>query len=253
MEQEDDDDYVPMTPADYDRLAQILASFPSTDAMTLEELDGYFCALACSPDVVPSEESMPLLWGSVGDDDELFPDVEAAAHFFGMINRHYQGLVLRLEAEEEFEPMLLPDESGKVTGSAWAWGFVLGMRFHPEAWNELVDDEEQNVALAPILLLAQERDPDPDPELPPLEPIAPEEREILVQALSAAAPAVYDYFWEARQGDWEPDEEDGAAEDGGPLYELQTPYRRETPKVGRNDPCPCGSGKKYKRCCGQDA
>lgn len=27
-------------------------------------------------------------------------------------------------------------------------------------------------------------------------------------------------------------------------------YRRETPKVGRNEPCPCGSGKKYKKCCG---
>ena len=27
-------------------------------------------------------------------------------------------------------------------------------------------------------------------------------------------------------------------------------YRRESPKVGRNDPCPCGSGKKYKKCCG---
>jgi hypothetical protein len=27
------------------------------------------------------------------------------------------------------------------------------------------------------------------------------------------------------------------------------PYLRETPKVGRNDPCPCGSGKKYKKCC----
>ena len=27
-------------------------------------------------------------------------------------------------------------------------------------------------------------------------------------------------------------------------------YRREAPKVGRNDPCPCGSGKKYKKCCG---
>ena len=26
-------------------------------------------------------------------------------------------------------------------------------------------------------------------------------------------------------------------------------YRRETPKVGRNDPCPCGSRKKYKNCC----
>lgn len=28
-------------------------------------------------------------------------------------------------------------------------------------------------------------------------------------------------------------------------------YRREEPKVGRNDPCPCGSGKKYKQCCGK--
>ena len=26
--------------------------------------------------------------------------------------------------------------------------------------------------------------------------------------------------------------------------------RRETPKIGRNDPCPCGSGKKFKKCCG---
>ncbi|MDD4647041.1 MAG: SEC-C metal-binding domain-containing protein, partial [Sphaerochaeta sp.] len=29
--------------------------------------------------------------------------------------------------------------------------------------------------------------------------------------------------------------------------------RRQTPKVGRNDPCPCGSGKKYKHCCGKNA
>ena len=28
--------------------------------------------------------------------------------------------------------------------------------------------------------------------------------------------------------------------------------RRESPKVGRNDPCPCGSGKKYKHCCGRN-
>ena len=31
------------------------------------------------------------------------------------------------------------------------------------------------------------------------------------------------------------------------------PFRREQPKIGRNDPCPCGSGKKYKKCCGRDA
>ena len=31
------------------------------------------------------------------------------------------------------------------------------------------------------------------------------------------------------------------------------PWHREEPKVGRNDPCPCGSGKKYKKCCGKGA
>ena len=29
----------------------------------------------------------------------------------------------------------------------------------------------------------------------------------------------------------------------------QAPLVRATPKVGRNDPCPCGSGKKHKKCC----
>jgi len=38
----------------------------------------------------------------------------------------------------------------------------------------------------------------------------------------------------------------------GQLPEENIPtYKRESPKVGRNDPCPCGSGKKYKKCCGK--
>ncbi|MEA3560710.1 MAG: preprotein translocase subunit SecA [Candidatus Omnitrophota bacterium] len=35
--------------------------------------------------------------------------------------------------------------------------------------------------------------------------------------------------------------------------ESMTPYRREGRKIGRNEPCPCGSGKKYKHCCGKSA
>ena len=34
---------------------------------------------------------------------------------------------------------------------------------------------------------------------------------------------------------------------------LELPIRREAPKVGRNEPCPCGSGKKFKSCCGRKA
>ncbi|MCB1232448.1 MAG: preprotein translocase subunit SecA [Verrucomicrobiae bacterium] len=41
-------------------------------------------------------------------------------------------------------------------------------------------------------------------------------------------------------------------EEEGPQIKLPTgPIKREQPKVGRNDPCPCGSGKKYKQCCGK--
>mgnify|MGYP002513770834 CR=1 FL=1 len=57
--------------------------------------------------------------------------------------------------------------------------------------------------------------------------------------------------------------DDGPAQGGGempaaqqiPEREKKKPetYRREQPKVGRNDPCPCGSGKKYKQCCGKNA
>ena len=57
-----------------------------------------------------------------------------------------------------------------------------------------------------------------------------------------------------RQGGWKkgqtlskaPDEGDG-----DPDFEAQEPYHREEPKIGRNSLCPCGSGKKYKNCCGR--
>jgi preprotein translocase subunit SecA len=41
--------------------------------------------------------------------------------------------------------------------------------------------------------------------------------------------------------------------DAEPEVQLNLPVRREIPKVGRNEPCPCGSGRKYKDCCGKKA
>jgi preprotein translocase subunit SecA len=38
----------------------------------------------------------------------------------------------------------------------------------------------------------------------------------------------------------------------GNAVEKPETIRREGKKVGRNDPCPCGSGKKYKKCCGSN-
>ncbi|GAB6035362.1 preprotein translocase subunit SecA [Galenea microaerophila] len=64
------------------------------------------------------------------------------------------------------------------------------------------------------------------------------------QQLEAIHPAA-DAMGQAMEVDQE------AEEAAASTSATQGTYRRETPKVGRNDPCPCGSGKKYKQCCGK--
>ncbi|MBU1083462.1 MAG: SEC-C domain-containing protein, partial [Candidatus Omnitrophica bacterium] len=52
----------------------------------------------------------------------------------------------------------------------------------------------------------------------------------------------------AQEGFYSSDGSDAAPEELA--EEKKITYRRDNPKVGRNDPCPCGSGRKYKKCCG---
>lgn len=40
-------------------------------------------------------------------------------------------------------------------------------------------------------------------------------------------------------------------EDGNVVYDFTYTAVRNGPKIGRNEPCPCGSGTKYKKCCGK--
>jgi hypothetical protein len=60
-----------------------------------------------------------------------------------------------------------------------------------------------------------------------------------------------DTFWTAADGQQAFDDEGEYLERDGPNANVQRPLppRRELVKVGRNDPCPCGSGRKYKFCC----
>ena len=67
------------------------------------------------------------------------------------------------------------------------------------------------------------------------EPISPEKREEVIAHMAAGLLGAYRYFREHRQ-----------VKPGAHRSEP----RHSAAKVGRNDPCPCGSGKKYKKCCG---
>jgi len=49
----------------------------------------------------------------------------------------------------------------------------------------------------------------------------------------------------------QPDEQEMTFSHGDGGQQKKKPVKRASDKVGRNDPCPCGSGKKYKKCCGK--
>ncbi len=100
-----------------------------------------------------------------------------------------------------------------------------------DEWAELVNDEKYGDSLIPMMILCHEHDE--DPKMRP-EPITLDKREKVIAMMAAGLLGAYKYFREERKGD----------------LGVDAPEPRRTAKTGRNDPCPCGSGKKYKKCCG---
>jgi len=133
---------------------------------------------------------------------------------------------------------LFQDEEGTAHGNDWARGFMRGVSFHHESWKELLDDE--GGPLIPIMILAHEYDPDPE-MCPYKDNINAELRDKLILGISGAVTAIYRYFAPLRRVM------------AAGLGAERTAYRQAERKIGRNDPCPCGSGKKYKQCCGKVA
>ncbi len=81
-----------------------------------------------------------------------------------------------------------------------------------------------------------------------LQPVPKEEAEAAGEAAPRRAPVAMP----ARRGPSNVNYSYGAAASGGQDAKVET-IQRQAPKVGRNDPCPCGSGKKYKKCHGAAA
>ena len=108
------------------------------------------------------------------------------------------------------------------------------VRLRPEAWRPLLEDREALVLLMPILALCGDAEGEGGSPLG-LDPEA--EADLLAEAPELIPACVVGIrgFWEERRG--RPTAGSGRAKD-------------RKAKVGRNDPCTCGSGRKHKRCCG---
>jgi uncharacterized protein len=224
-----------LTDEELDRLSEFLDA-ASPFAMNIEMLDGYFAALICGPQMVMPSEYLPEIWG----EEFAIESQEQANEIMSLLVRHWNTIVTvlttSLDEPEVYLPVLLQDEDGVATGNDWAHGFMHGVAMRPGSWDILLNDEDHAGAMVPIMLLHHEDDPDPDPEMQ-LEPIAPEQRDEVLELMIGGLTSIYRYFEPYRRAD----------------AVAHTPMRRDGPKVGRNDPCPCGSGRKYKHCCGRNA
>jgi uncharacterized protein len=221
----------PLSAAELARLSAFLAGISSDDSLTLEGLDGFFCALIAGPDLVLPSEYLPVVWGGSTPGDGVFADAGEANTILQLMMRHWNAIIAELETHSVYEMLLgEPDERGLV-GRAWARGFMRGVAMRHTSWRELFTDQHEGQLLT-IPLVAGEIDPDFPPE-----PLPAEKVEQLVLWMGAGLGRAYRHFAKRRQA---------ASPDAAPARTV----RRDGQKVGRNDPCPCGSGRKFKRCCG---
>ncbi len=228
----------PLTEAELDRLEALLDTPPLAEtAMRTDALHGLLAAVASAPATIPAER---WLAEALGDPAADADDAHAEAR--ALLRRLYAEVALQLLEGHGVDPLLYPldpenDEDDALDYATWCEGYLAGMALADPPWSEFADGDELAIRLTPFFALALDG-VEPDDEAPgPLDELSPEELAAFVRAsrqgLPEAVQDVYDYLAAHR-----------------PKAE---PVRREAPKVGRNDPCPCGSGRKFKRCCGAGA
>jgi uncharacterized protein len=220
-------------------MAMLLGQFHGSHAMDVEMLDGFLAALICCPSTVHPSEYLPEIWGD-GEmaDEDGWDSREQLQEFIDLLMQHWNTISRTLQAKDVYLPILLEDDQGVAHGNNWAIGFIRGMSLREYHWKELVNSEEHGGSLLPIFALAYEHHVDPAMR-PYKESMDQQRREKLIITMTAGLIHIYRYFAPHRRAAAR------AAREGAT-------YRRTNEKVGRNDPCPCGSGKKFKRCCGNN-
>lgn len=244
--------YDPLSYEEQDRIDAVLARKNGGYIQTFSALDGMLAAIVCSPDLIMPSEYLSIIQEGETEDDHLsFEGEKEAEDFFRLIMRHYNAVLNQIRNFGEvmdgdfviYNPSLLEDENGEIVAEDWARGFFTGTHLRPEDWaqfsEETLDPTDGYTPLFGILVLAYENNP--DPELRPLDkPITSEERRKFIAAAVLGIKEIYEAFSGQR--------EIGMASWYRPNI-LSGSFEREIPKVGRNSPCPCGSRKKFKKCC----
>ena len=205
------------------------------------ELDGYLTGIIVTPQAPPIQlrKWIAGLWE---EDEAIFDDTAAMKAVLDAVIERYNAIAAeidrsldRLQAEKtcEYQPLFL---SGSTPNHAsvrvWTRGFWKAMTLAPDTWTAMMKGERGQMLLRPFVGFFE-----PDDQRPfDIEPLA--NIDDILDEDAAAIPRIILLLRKlARMRSAKP----------------HAPAVMPGPgKIGRNNPCPCGSGRKYKRCCAQN-
>ena len=216
----------------------LMSEATSNEVMMLDCLDGFLTAIASGPVMPKPSEWLPRVWGPTEEDTATFESNAQEQRVIGLITRHLNAIVWSLQQEPDFfEPVFdlqvyVDDEREYVDGEMWAHGYMTGINMQRDSWKALFESKHGVEVLQPIRLLGSA---DVSPEEEELIK-TPAQREELSKPIPASVAWIYKF--------WAPQRRAATERTMGktPEHEIQ--------KISRNAPCPCGSGRKYKKCCG---
>ena len=224
----------PISDAEIDKLAEFLTSDETLEeCMDLSTLDGFLTGLVIGPDTIPPSRWLPVVWGETEQDEMAWKSRKKAERIMGLIMRLYNSIVDAFQVDPpDFSPIMpIHEASGEEVTiiDEWCWGFMQSVGLVAESWQPLLEDEKQGAAILPITLHGTEEGwklLEKDPK------VSAVQHEEWVAMLPSAIREIHEFWLPVRRA------------------EAEVSQAAKSQKVGRNEPCPCGSGKKYKRCCG---
>jgi len=207
------------------------------ETMLIEELDGFIAGLLVCPELIKPGEWLPIVWGREGDDPQpAFDNLEHINRVLGLLMEHYNDVARTLmERPDRYSPLFAVDKrNGDILWELWIEGFEKAVNLRPASWQKLLDvDGDTANAIRGMRILIDIACGDPNMPM--------QNRDSLI----ATAPDDI-ARWIVALNDWRLANYRPMQGTSPMLRPSFTPAN----KVGRNNPCPCGSGKKYKKCCG---
>lgn len=224
--------------ADLHALDELLLTLTDDEGMLLSEFDGFCAGLIVCPEMIPPSEWLPAVWGPGGTPD--IADNAKLQDALDMIMGHYNEVARSLTPPEVgYGPVYDQDAAtGEFLWEMWVSGFERAMRHRMDAWARIVESADEEAGSSVNMMLALHGIAIGESDLP----------ESSIKELTEQAPDLIPDLvislnrWTKGHNASEPFPAFMAAN-------APTEWFKGS-KVGRNEPCPCGSGRKYKRCCG---